>query len=68
MFACVSVFVWRGEGKRERRGVVGVLCCAVLCEDFEWPGNAQTSGTGGRLYFGIVMASSSNQLRGHHDR
>ena len=30
MFACVSVFVWRGEGERERRRGGVVVRCAVL--------------------------------------
>ena len=30
MFACVSVFVWEGEGERERRGGGVVVWCAVL--------------------------------------
>ena len=34
MFACVSVFVWGGEGERERRGGgVVVSCAAKLCLD-----------------------------------
>ena len=29
MFACVSVFVWGGEGERRGGECCGVLCCAV---------------------------------------